>query len=92
MFIFDLIQTNRVNLQSSNRANTDNFFPAFLHSDKTHKSEFRLLSISTPSNFVSYFFRFSFGRSLPKYFRVDVQKLRDDTFLDVVSYDYFQTI
>ena len=41
MLLFDL----------DNHANTDNFFPAFLHSDETCKSKFTLLSISTPSNF-----------------------------------------
>ena len=43
MFVFDLIQTNRVNLQPSNRANSDNFFLAFLHRDETYNSKFRLL-------------------------------------------------
>ena len=40
--------------------------------------------------FVSDFPKFSFVRS--KYFCVYVQKLKENTFLDLVTYDYFQTI
>ena len=40
-----------------NRADKDKSFPAFLHSDETCKSKFRLLSISTPSNFCFLLFQ-----------------------------------
>ena len=43
-------------MKLDNHANTENFFPAFSHYDKTYKSKVRPPSISTPSNF--YFLLF----------------------------------
>ena len=42
--------------------------------------------------FVSYFPIFPIVQSLPKNFHIYAQKLKDGTFLDLLSYDYSQTI
>ena len=42
--------------------------------------------------FVSYFSIFPIVQSLPKSFHIYAQKLKDGTFLDLLPYDYSQTI
>ena len=82
MFVFDKI---------TQLVNTDNVFLAFLHNDETCKSSFRLLSISTPSIFfpISQIFVCPI---LSQIFSCLCPETKEVTFLDSVSYDYFQTI